>query len=425
MMDKIIFAERNVLGAIGIVGASAYHRVAGLVSESDFSDSNHRTMFRAIQSLVKEGDPVDLGTLTLALSGDHSTILKEFVNSTMAPANAELYAKVIREGSQKRQVMKILGEAMSADDQKTSLELTTEVASKLESVMHQQSGEAESFAQAYGAAIEAIDNASAGTGFVGVPTGLKSIDNRIGGLQAPRLIVVAARPSIGKTALVNQIALYAASQNYPVGICSLEMGSAELVIRAMANRYKLNGSALSFGSEEEIQKLTDQAAKNPISNLPIWIDAETFSLNAITARITEWKRNHDIKLAVVDHIGLVEVDGAHSVNERLGLISRALKKLAKRLNIPVIAVSQLNRNVEKEKRWPMLSDLRDSGSIEQDADICLFLHADAGTEGASLIPMHMGLLKNRVGRRGWLNDRFVFNGSTQTFYVEGAIEGST
>lgn len=418
-MKNTNFAEANVLGAM-VLDSSAIHRVKGIVSESDFATSYNREIWRTILALEEKSIPVDILSVMGNLSGDMcKSLIGDYVRSTYAPTNAELYAELIRDASIKRETLRFLKATIEGSGNLDSVEIISEVQSKLESLIHRSSGKGTAFSEAFSAALSAIDQASITTGPTGVPTGLFPIDDRIGGLQAPRLVIVAARPSIGKTALVNQIGLHAAEQGFGVGVCSLEMGEPELAIRSMANRYQVNGSALAFGNETEIALLLKKIPEKPIADLPIWIDSETFNLPEITARITEWKRNHHIKLAVVDHIGLVEVDGNHSANDRLGIISRALKKLAKRLEIPVIAVSQLNRNVEKEKRWPTLADLRDSGSIEQDADIAVFLHADAESEGERLVPMHLGLLKNRVGCKGWLREKFIFNGPTQTFYVEG------
>jgi replicative DNA helicase len=290
--------------------------------------------------------------------------------------------------------------------------------SRLESVTATNSGGSLSFSEAFAKALEYIDDSAEAKrkgGVVGVPTGLPEIDARTGGLQQRRLIILAARPSIGKTMLANQIALMAASKGFPVGICSLEMGAEELTIRAMANRYRLNASALSFGDEGELTKLSRAIGDKSIADLPIHLDTDTTSLGGIQARLSEWKRQHDISLGIVDHIGLVEGGDNKSRNDWLGTVSRTLKVTAKRLNIPILAVSQLNRTVEKEKRRPVLSDLRDSGNVEQDCDIALFLHVEPdAVPGVNGTPMEIGLLKNRMGRRGWINERFAFDGRTQT-----------
>lgn len=416
-MNNIGFAELNVLGSM-MLDPDMIDPVKAVLTEADFAAGPNREIWRAIHSLRDRDIPVDVLSVLDAVRGEPGrTLVSNYVRNTYAPQNAVLYAELVRSEAIKRETLRYLQETIKGAGNREAAEIIGDVQAKLESLMHRGTGKSKSFAEAFTAALEAIDEAGATSGPVGVPTGLYPLDDRIGGLQAPRLVVIAARPSIGKTALVNQITLHAAAQGHGVGVCSLEMGEAELAIRAMANRYQVNGTALAFGNDAEITALMHKIPGNPVKDLPIWIDADSYSLPAITARISEWKRRHNIGLAVVDHIGLVEVDGQRSANDRIGAVSRALKKTAKQLQIPVIAVSQLNRSVEKEKRYPTLADLRDSGSIEQDADIAIFLHAES--EGDRLIPMHLGLLKNRSGRKGWLREKFIFNGPTQTFYVEG------
>ncbi len=419
MNAETIDVERAVIGGL-MVDQNAYSKVSGMLLECDFSAGLNQAIYRVIASQVEEGKPADPVTVG-EVFGDISSVAR-IAASVVSTVNIEHYAGIVREKSQKRRFKTILQETLENGGQSGLNESIADIQTKLEALVQRTTGVGKNFTEVIKAGIDTIERASIAMstdGIVGVPTGFQSVDGRVGGLQAPRLIVVAARPSIGKTALVNQVALHAAEHEHGVGICSLEMGEDELAIRALANRYQVNGSALAFGHEEEISAVSQKMADKPIHHYPLWIDADTFGLGGVIARITEWKRKHDIKLAVVDHIGLIEVDGATSANDRLGKISRALKKLAKRLNIPVIAVSQLNRSVEKEKRWPTLADLRDSGSIEQDADICMFLHADAQVETETNIPMHIGLLKNRVGRKGWLRERFIFNGRTQTFFEDG------
>lgn len=251
-------------------------------------------------------------------------------------------------------------------------------------------------------------------GMVGVPTGLEMIDSKMGGLQGGRLVVIAARPSVGKTALAQQISIHAASQGFPVGTCSLEMSSYELGVRAMSHVYKVNVSKLFRAEEEALQMVSTGMMARNFNKFPMFFDCDTYELEDIASKIRLWAKRDNIKLAVVDHIGLVEVKGVLSPNERVGKVSRTLKKLAKELDIAIIAVSQLNRGNEKDNRMPILSDLRDSGSVEQDADIALFIHAQQGEDGQP--PMYqLGLLKNRQGPRGWLQERVDFDGRIQTF----------
>jgi replicative DNA helicase len=194
----------------------------------------------------------------------------------------------------------------------------------------------------------------------------------------------------------------------------LEMTSEEMGIRAMAHTYQVNMSALSRGDGETLKELGGKTAQNPMDDLPIYIDDSTFGLSGILARMAEWKRKHDIGLVILDHIGLVEAPG-DSDNVRISKISKALKRAAKRLDVGMMVLSQLNRAMERENRKPQLSDLRDSGSLEQDCDAALFIHADLQSADAKTTLCTMGLLKNRMGRKGWIPAEFEFDGAKQTF----------
>jgi len=189
-------------------------------------------------------------------------------------------------------------------------------------------------------------------------------------------------------------------------------------LRTLAVSAGLNAAALARGSSEDYERLQQAVTENrltPIRALPIFWDFDSFSLGAIVARITAGRRSERIDFAVVDHIGLIEADGFRTRTEQLGAVSRTLKKLAKRLGIPIVAVSQLSRASEKDARPPQLSDLRDSGNLEQDADVVLMLHATTEPDEAGRIELDIGLLKCRDGMKGWLPCKFQFDGRTQRF----------
>jgi replicative DNA helicase len=249
-------------------------------------------------------------------------------------------------------------------------------------------------------------------GATGIPTGIPCLDGAIGGLQNGRLVVVAARPSVGKTALTLQISLNAAKNGHPVGICSLEMSAHELGIRALAQSYRINISGLFVADEEATGRAMVGMASNPMTDWPVKFNVDQYSMDDVVNQIRLWHKRDAIELAVVDHIGLIEYRSAKTPNERISHITRTLKKLAKELDIPIIAVSQLNRGNEKDRRWPVLSDLRDSGSIEQDADVCVFIHR-GDQDGVNHYAL--GALKNRQGPAGWINKKIDFMGEYQIF----------
>ena len=176
-----------------------------------------------------------------------------------------------------------------------------------------------------------------------------------------------------------------------------------------------NFTRLMRGRSDALDRMVSAWRNDQPGAWPLHLDVDTYGLAGIEARITSWKRRHGIRFAIVDHIGLVEVEGDKSPYDRVSLVSRRLKKLAKRLNIAIIAVAQLNRALEKERRKPTLADLRDSGNIEQDIDVGMFLHVDPDDMDAQPVPVQLGFLKNRTGRRGWQREALMFDGASQTF----------
>lgn len=414
-------AEQSVLGGL-LLAPDAWSEITGIVQEDDFTTPGHRLIFRAAAQLTKAGKPSDAVTLgeQLERNGELNgagglAYLSTLANETPSAANVRAYAEIVADCARRRRVREILADAARRAEAVDDLaDLLGAVMPQIEGIATQGTAAALSFAEAWTLAIDAMDDAAQTRGGIaGVPTGIPAIDQRTGGLLPRRLIVLAARPSIGKTALAQQIALHAASHGHPVGILSLEMSAEELAQRSMANVYGLNLSRLTFGDDGELRKLSRAASDRPITDLPIHLDTDTYSLGGIEARISEWRRKHGIKLAIVDHIGLIDGGEGSTRNEHLGKITRRLKITAKRLEIPVLAVSQLSRNVERDKRRPVLADLRDSGSIEQDADIAIFLHVDPEEKSTHGIPLHIGLLKNRTGVKGWLPEQFIFNGGSQ------------
>lgn len=227
--------------------------------------------------------------------------------------------------------------------------------------------------------------------------------------------MVASRPGCGKSALLLQVMTALASRGHPVGMCSIEMPSREIFNRLAAHRYKLNLSALTRRHGDVARDLDRAAAANPMSTLPMHFDCEATELPAILSRAHEWHYRHGIKALFVDYTQLVDVRGSAPRHEKIGEISRALKQIAKRLAIPVIAAAQFNREVDRDARRPRLSDLRESGAIEQDADLVLAINPAGDPDGVGLRSVEIGILKNRSGTTGWLSDPITFDGRTQSF----------
>ncbi|MBI5461330.1 MAG: AAA family ATPase [Gammaproteobacteria bacterium] len=421
MAWQSIPAEQSVLGGL-LLAPDAWPDVAGVLHWADFVKRKHQLIYGAIRDLLEATTPLDVVTLAEQLEGKRLlndagglAYLGALAKDTPSAANVRAYAEIVADCAKRRRLRELFTVAAERIQSASDIgELLGEIVARAENINAQGTAESLSFAEAWSQSLNAMDDAAnAESGIAGVPTGLPAIDKRTGGLLPRRLIVLAARPSIGKTALAQQIALHAAENGHAVGICSLEMSATELMQRSMANRYGLNVSALTFGNETELRELTQAACTRPIASLPIWIDADTYSLGGIVARLSEWRRKHRIALGIIDHIGLIDGDEGSTRNDHLGKITRTLKLVAKRLGIPILAVSQLSRNVERDKRRPVLADLRDSGSIEQDADVAIFLHVDPNEERTSSVHLDIGLLKNRIGTTGWLPERFTFDGRKQ------------
>lgn len=417
-------SEAALLGAL-MLDNSAWERVAASLSAEAFSRREHSLIFEAIATRAAAGKSFDAVTVSewlerrneLTAAGGLS-YLGGLVKDTPSAANIDAYAELVRERHRARRAVEALTAASKQLlEGSEASEVLAEVQGELESLSHAPGTDLafpELLQCGMAAIAEAEERARTG-GSVGIRTGLPEVDRKTGGLRGPRLWCIAGRPSLGKTALANQIALSAAHRGFKVGICSLEMSEEELALRALAYKLQLNMAAMSQADSRTLSLMKERLPGTQLGNYGIWTDTQTFALDGIVSRITAWRRRHGIDFAVVDHIGLVEVRARASSNrnEELGLVSRTLKKLCKRLAIPIVAVSQLNREVEKLGRRPRLSDLRDSGNVEQDIDVGLFIHSDQ--DGGSEIPVEFGLLKNRMGRRGWLEAEFIFDGRVQTF----------
>lgn len=410
-------AERSVIGGL-LFDDRCMADVAAVVQPGDFRHQAHGEIFAAAQRLHAEGHPVDVVTLGDAVRAKGHTVLVGAIAAEVpSAANVVSYAEIVADYSRRRAIVNACQHAIHAARRDRASDVAAELSARLESANEQAIGESINFGTALQRMLDDIERATkAGDeGILGVRTHLPMIDQSIGGLCEGRLVVVAARPSIGKTALCNQFAVTAARDGVPVGVASLEMSESDLAGRAMALHSKSNFTRLMRGHDEELSNVVRSMGHQNPKSWPIHIDTDSYDLAAIEARITSWKRNHGIRLAVVDHIGLIDAPGYRTPNERLSAITKQLKRLAKRLGIAIIAVSQLNRNGEREGRRPTLADLRDSGSIEQDADIVIALHVDADDLETQPTPVNVGLLKNRSGRRGWLPETLLFNGRTQTF----------
>jgi replicative DNA helicase len=408
-MDDFLNTEISVLSIIAN-NHEQYFIAKDMLSEKDFHSSSTREIWAAMEALTE--DRIKTSTFQLkrkVKSEAAKVLLTSFSGNAIAREVGPYCSLLIRENRENEFNAVLVAASSSTGDAEEKVNAIEQAIER-----YRTTGEAISlsFSELLSQTVDFLERTFDGD--VGIKTGLPCLDKQIGGLQKGRLIVVAARPACGKTALTLQMALNAAKNGHPVGICSLEMSAHELGVRSMAQSYRINVSKLFNADGMAIERVAQSMATHPLSNWPVHFNVDQYSLPEVTNQIRIWKKRDNIELVVVDHIGLIEYSEAKSANERIGMITRTLKKLAKELNIPIIAVSQLNRDNTKAGRLPILSDLRDSGAIEQDANVCIFIHKD--DDGISEPKYALGALKNREGPAGWINQQIGFNGEHQIFF---------
>lgn len=388
-----IEAEQSVIGAI-LIENDAIDKIAGILDSSgdDFYRDAHRKIFKAIRSLKdKENEPVDLITLPAVLKNMGAlesvggvSYLAALVESTPTAANILYYAKIVREKSLLRKLINSSTEIVTRcynggekiddlidDAEKIIFDVAQDKTKQ--SVYPIKDLTSHTF--------KLIENLSKKGGHVtGVPTGFDKLDELTSGLQPSDLIIIAGRPSMGKTAFCLNIAQNAAEAGSPVVIFSLEMSKEQLMQRLLAARAKVELGRLRSGKlkDEDWSKLT--TAVGILHDAPIFIDdTPAQSVLEIKAKARRLAKQEDIKLVIVDYLQLMR--GRHDADNReqeISDISRSLKAMAKELHVPVVALSQLSRMAERrEENRPQLADLRESGAIEQDADVVAFVYRKA------------------------------------------------
>lgn len=385
-------SERALLGSL-LLKPDAIHDVSDRISPDSFYAEKHKLIFDAMLDLSQKGDPIDLLSLTERLSNKGhlertggKAYLAELATAAPAPGNFQHYAELV---SRKYLMRALIGAAYeineSAYDESRDTNEVLDTAEK--SVMAvgntSTSHKFVAIADKVGDAWDRIEALSKKEGGIrGTPTGYPELDNLLSGLHPSDLIILAARPSVGKTSLALDIARNAAIRhNVPVGIFSLEMSSEQIIDRMLAAEAYVNSWKIRTGqvhSEDDFAKIRD--ALENLSKAPIFIDDKPGN-NILSMRATarRLKRERGIGLLIVDYLQLMaptNTRNSDSMVQQVTEISRSLKGLARELDVPVLALSQLSRAVEQRGGKPRLSDLRDSGSIEQDADVVMFIHRE-------------------------------------------------
>ena len=389
-------AEQSVLGGL-LLDNAAFDRIGDIVAVDDFYRDDHRRIYRHITKLIEQARPADVVTVSESIDASEDKdktgglpYLGLLTQSTPSAHNIRRYAEIVRERSVTRRLITVANEiadnAFSPQGKEVS-QLLDEAESKIFEIADLGAKGRQGFVELQpllAQVMERIDtlyHRENPSDVTGVPTGFHDLDQMTSGLQEGDLIVVAGRPSMGKTAFSLNIAEYiAVEQRLPVGVFSMEMGGAQLAMRMLGSVGRLDQSKLRTArlTDDDWGRLTHAVSK--LHDAPMHID-ESAGLNSLElkARARRLHRQYGkLGLIVVDYLQLMSAvkEGENRATE-ISEISRSLKSLAKELKVPVIALSQLNRSLEQRpNKRPVMSDLRESGAIEQDADLILFIYRD-------------------------------------------------
>lgn len=384
--------EAAVIGAL-MVEQDAYGMISEILRPDSFYDKRHRLIYEAVQSLSLQQKPVDLMTVTeqmesLGTIEDaggplYLTMLADRVTSS---AHIVYHAKIIQQKFLARQLITLASviQTKAFDPTEDVQDLLNETEGKLFEVsQNTMKKSAEQINPFVTEVVQLIQKAASRTdGMSGLSSGFEGIDKMTSGWQNSDLIIIAARPAMGKTAFVlSMIKKMACDLHTPVAMFSLEMSNVQLVRRLMGNVCEISGEKLRNGQLDNHEWAQLDARVNALIDAPVYLDdTSALSIFELRTKARRLVREHNVGMIMIDYLQLMTASGAYFSNrqEEVSLISRSLKALAKELNIPIIALSQLNRGVEKregdEGKRPQLSDLRESGAIEQDADIVCFIH---------------------------------------------------
>ena len=390
VLPHSVEAEQSVIGSM-IMDRDAIMTASEVITSEDFYQSQYGVLFDAMLELYNEGKPVDLVTLQERLREkdvppeiSSLEFVRDLLDAVPTSANVRHYATIVQEKSMLRKLIKVnedIANTCYLAREKTE-DILEETEKKIfDLLQYRSTGDFVPIKQVVLNALDKIEKASKNKGTVtGIPTGFIDLDYKTSGFQPSDLILIAARPSMGKTAFVLNVAQHMAfKEGKTVAIFSLEMSKEQLVNRLFSLESKVDSQALRTGNltDEDWAKLIEGAAVVGKSNLII-DDTPGISIAELRSKCRKFKLEHDLGIIIIDYLQLMS-GGKHSESrqQEISEISRSLKAVARELNIPVVALSQLSRAVEQRPdHRPMLSDLRESGAIEQDADVVMFLYRD-------------------------------------------------
>jgi replicative DNA helicase len=431
-------AEMSVLGCL-MLDRDAIIKIADVVRSDDFYEEKHRIIFEAILTLYEKNTSIDILTLTNVLEEKKlleqvggSSYLTQLVNTVPSSAHVVHYAYIVRKKGSLRKLINAAGEItnLAFKEEGEIEDILDESEQKLFNVSQKHLKQNfVSINNILHSTFERIDELHRDKGKLrGLSTGYVDLDNLLGGLQRSDLIVLAARPSMGKTSLALDIMRnIAVNAKVPVGIFSLEMSQDQLVDRLLSSQSDVNLWKIRTGNlnDEDFEKIGQ--AMGELSESPIFIDdAAGSNIMEVRTKARRLHAEHNVGLIVVDYLQLMEGRNQENRVQEVSEISRALKLLAREINVPVLALSQLSRGVEsRPDKVPQLSDLRESGSIEQDADVVMFIYREEMYKGKDARRPHIAeiyIKKHRNGPTGQVDlyfdaDKTSFKNLDKTFDV--------
>lgn len=385
-------AEQSVIGGL-LLDNTAFDKVADRIVSDDFYRIEHRLIYEAIVKLSEEGKPADVVTVSECLTrigrlekAGGISYVGSLANNTPSVANITAYAELVRDAAVLRRLISISNEITSAaykPDGRNAADILDHAEERIMEATdrNRRSSGPQHVGGLLSDAVDRIDVLyRSELAYTGVPTGFRALDEITSGLQPGDLVVVAGRPSMGKTALAMGFAEYAAiNQSLPVAIFSMEMSGEQLVNRLLSSLGQIDSNRIRTGKLEPDDWPRLTSAISILKDAKIFIDsASALTPLEVRSRARRLKMEHGLGLIIIDYIQLMG-SGVNEENRatEISNITRALKSLAKELNVPVVALSQLNRSVEQRgDKKPVMSDLRESGAIEQDADVILFIYRD-------------------------------------------------
>lgn len=419
-------AEQSLLGALLIDKDAVANIAETLRPENFYKTEQHGAIYSAIVTLYEKREPIDVVTVTEKLKQmgylekvGGPAYLTELVNMVPTAAHVETYAKIIREHSMRRTLISFSTKFTDmAFDEGVEVNQVLEECEQSIFGLSQQHVKRDfiQLKDAIAQSFDRLDELQKTSGKLrGVPTGYRDLDNKLAGLQDSNLIILAARPGMGKTSFALNLAMHAAvNAGMPVGIFSLEMSQEELVDRLLVSQADIDAWRLKTGKLDEKDYDRLSHAMGVLAEAPIFIDdTPGISLGEIRTKSRRLQAEHGLRFIIVDYLQLIKGRGQENRVQEVSEISQGLKNLARELKVPVLSLSQLNRSVENRtgSKKPMLADLRESGAIEQDADVVMFIYCE---DPENREAVKLDIQKHRNGSTGEID--LIFRGDRMRFY---------